>query len=124
MAKGLMDENQHPSVQQDLENLFPSTRGGGKGDENRELYRVGAVGSFASTATDTNTSFATLSTTKQTVAEIWGLKTSGNSQKIYYFFHVKSSDFRFVTWFMSILKFGLPRLAFEVFQAKTKTELF
>ena len=39
-------------------------------------------------------------------------------------FHVKSSDFRFVTWFMSILKFGLPRLPFEVFRRKIKTELF
>ena len=26
MAKGLMDENQQPSVQQELERLFPSTR--------------------------------------------------------------------------------------------------
>ena len=25
-------------------------------------------------------------------------------------FHVKPSDFRFVTWFESFLKFGLPRL--------------
>ena len=40
------------------------------------------------------------------------------------FFHVKPSDFRFASWFMSILKFGLPRLSFEVFQTKPKTELF
>ena len=31
MAKGLMDENQQPSVQQELERLFPSARGGGRG---------------------------------------------------------------------------------------------
>ena len=31
MAKGLMDENQQPSVQQELQRLFPSTRGGGRG---------------------------------------------------------------------------------------------
>ena len=37
-------------------------------------------------------------------------------------FHVKPSDFRFVTWFESFLKFDLPRLQFEVFQ--TKSELF
>ena len=40
------------------------------------------------------------------------------------FFHVKPSDFGFVTWFMSILRFGLPQLSSEVFQTKTKTELF
>ena len=34
------------------------------------------------------------------------------------FFHVKSSDFRFVTWFMSVLKFGLPRPSFKVFRTK------
>ena len=37
---------------------------------------------------------------------------------------VKSSDFIFITWFMSILKFGLPQLSFEVLRTKTKTELF
>ena len=42
MAKGLMDENQQPSVKQELERLFPSKRGGGRGGESRELYRVGA----------------------------------------------------------------------------------
>ena len=31
MTKGLMDENQQTSVQQELERLFPSTRGGGRG---------------------------------------------------------------------------------------------
>ena len=31
MAKGLVDENQQPSVQQELERLFPSARGGGRG---------------------------------------------------------------------------------------------
>ena len=39
-----------------------------RGDESREFYRVGE--SSASTITDTNTSFATPSTSKQTVAEI------------------------------------------------------
>ena len=59
MAKGLMDENQQPSVQQELEVLFPSTRGGGRGGESRELHRVGAGES--STTTDTNTTIETLS---------------------------------------------------------------
>ena len=40
--KGLTDENQQPSVQQDLEKLFPSAKVGGRGDESRDLYRVGA----------------------------------------------------------------------------------
>ena len=38
------------------------------------------------------------------------------------FFHEKPSDFIFVTCFLSILKFGLPRLLFEVY--RTKTVLF
>ena len=37
--------------------------------------------------------------------------TSGKtSSKFAILFHVKPSDFRFFTWFMSFLKFGLPRL--------------
>ena len=56
MANALMDENQQASVQQYLEKLFPSTRGGRRGDESRELYRVGAGKPSASTTTDTNTS--------------------------------------------------------------------
>ena len=35
MAKGLMDENQQPSVQQELERLFSNARGGGRGDKSR-----------------------------------------------------------------------------------------
>ena len=58
MAKGMMKENQQSSVQQGLEKLFLSTTGTGRGGENRELHRVGAGESSASTATDPNTSFA------------------------------------------------------------------
>ena len=72
MAKGLIDEKQQPSVQQDVERLLPSTRGGGRGGESRELHRFGAGESSASTTTDTNTSFATPSTTKRVIGEIWG----------------------------------------------------
>ena len=67
MEKGLMDENQQPSDQQELERLFLNTRGGARVGESRELHRVGAGESSASTTTDTNTSFATLSTTKWTI---------------------------------------------------------
>ena len=80
MAKGLIDENQQPSVQQELDRLFSSTRGGGRVVENRELHRVGAGESSASTTTDTNVSFATPFITKRTIAEIWGSKTYGDSQ--------------------------------------------
>ena len=72
MAKGLLDENQQPSVQQELKKLFLRTRG-------RELHRVGADKSSASTV-DTNASFAASSTTKWTVAEMCGSKTCGDSQ--------------------------------------------
>ena len=49
MAKGLMNENPQPSVQQELERLLPSTRGGGRGGESRQLHRVGAGESSVST---------------------------------------------------------------------------
>ena len=80
MAKRLIDENLQPCVQQKLERLFPSTRGGGRGVENSYLYRVGACESTTSTTTDANISFAKPSTTKRTIAEIWGSKTWGDSQ--------------------------------------------
>ena len=43
-----MDKIQEPSVQYKLERLFPSTRGGGRRGERRELYRVGACESRSS----------------------------------------------------------------------------
>ena len=137
MTKGLMGENQQPSFIKELGRLFPSTRGEGRRGESRELLRVGAGESSAS-ATDTNsTSFATRSTAKRTIEEISGSKTTSKKprkamshkttsgktpSKFAIFFHVKPSYFRSITWFMSILKFGLPRLQSEVF--RTKTELF
>ena len=48
MTKELMDKIQEPSVQYKLERLFPSTRGGGRRGERRELYRVGACESRSS----------------------------------------------------------------------------
>ena len=125
MIKGPMDENQQPSVRQGLGRLFPSTRGEGRRGESRELPTLGAGESSAS-ATDTkNTSFAARSTIKRTIEEIWGSKatskkrrksmsyktTSGKTpSKLAILFHVKPSDCRFAIWFMSFLKFGLPRL--------------
>ena len=78
MAKGLMNENQQPSVK-GLKRLFPSARGGERGGESREFHRVGAVESSGSTTTNKNTSFATSSTTKRTIAEIMRSKACGDS---------------------------------------------
>ena len=52
-AKWLIDENQQPSVTQELGRLFPSIRGRGRRGESSELLGVGAGESYAS-ATDTN----------------------------------------------------------------------
>ena len=75
-----MDENQQPSVQQQIERQFPNTRDGGRGDESREVHRVGADESSASTTAVTNNSFPTPSTTKRKIAEIWGSKACGDSR--------------------------------------------
>ena len=115
MAKWLMDENQQPSVTQELGRLFPSIRGRGRRGESSELLRVGAGESSASATDTNNTSFATWSTTKQIIEEIWGLKatskkplksmsdktTSGNTPSNFAILsRVKPSYFRFVTCFM------------------------
>ena len=47
MAKWMMKENQQSPVQQELEKLFPSTTGTGRGGKNRELHKVGAGESSA-----------------------------------------------------------------------------
>ena len=112
MAKVLMDENQQPSVPQELGRLSPNTKGGGRRRESRELLRVGAGESSASATDTNNTSFAIRSTRKRTIEEIWGSKatskkpqksmshktTSGKTpSKFAILFHVKPSDFGFVT---------------------------
>ena len=111
MAKWLMDENQQPSVTQELGRLFPSIRGRGRRGESSELLRVGAGESSASATDTNNTSFATRSTTKRTIEEIWGSKatsmkplksmshktTSGKTpSKFPILSCVKPSDFRFL----------------------------
>ena len=126
MTKWLMNESQQPSVTQKLGRLFPSIRGRGRRSKSSELLlRVGAGESSASATDTNNTSFARRSTTKRTIEEIWGSKatskkplksmshktTSGKTpSKFAILSRVKPSDFRFVTWFMSFLKFDLPRL--------------
>ena len=111
-AKWLIDENQQPSVTQELGRLFPSIIGRGRRGENSEIVRVDDGESSAS-ATDTNTtSFVTRSTTKRTIEKIWGSKatskkpwtsmshkaTSGKTpSKFTILSSVKPSDCRFVT---------------------------
>ena len=80
MAKWLMDENQQPSVTQELGRLFPSIRGRGRRGESSELLRVGAGESSASATDTNNTSFATRSTRKRVIEEIWGSKASSKSK--------------------------------------------
>ena len=64
----LIDENQQPSVTQELGWLFPRIRGGGRRGASSKLLRVGAAESSAS-ATDT-------SNTKRTTEKIWGSKAT------------------------------------------------
>ena len=128
LANWLMDENQQPSVSQELGRLFPSIRGRERRDESSELLRVGAGESSASATDTNNTSFATRSTTKRKTEEIWDQKqhqrnhcvcrmpmshktTSGKTPSNFAIFSpVKPSDFRYVTCLMRFLKFDLPRL--------------
>ena len=74
MAKWLMHENQQPSVTQELGRLFPSKRGRRRRGESSELLGVGAGESSSSTTDTNNNSFATRSTTKWTIEEIWDQK--------------------------------------------------
>ena len=145
LAKWLMDENQQPSVTQELGRLFPSTRGRGTRGESSELLRIGADESSASATDTNNTSFARRSTTKRTIEEIWGSKatskkplksmshktTSGKTPSNFAILsRVKPSDFIFVTCFMSFLnlifhdcslKFLKQKVScFESFQSRRK----
>ena len=76
MAKWLMDENQQPSITQELGRLLPSIRSRERRGESSELLKVGAGESSASATDTNNTSFATRSTTKRTIEEIWGSKAT------------------------------------------------
>ena len=150
MTKWLMDENQQPSVTQELGRLFPSIRGIGRRGESSELLRIGA-GESSVSATDTNNSFATRSTTKQMIEEIWGAKatskkplksmlhkaTSGKTPCNFAFLsHLKPSDMisdlLLVSWYFSSLifhdcslKFSKQKVScFEPFSIIEKLGLF
>ena len=76
MAKWLMNESQQLSIRQELGTLHPSIRGRGREGESSELLlRIGAGGKSSASATDiNNTRFATRSTRKRRIEEIWGSK--------------------------------------------------
>ena len=94
----VMDENQQPSVTQELGRLFPSITGWGRRGESSELLRVGARESPALATDRSNTSFEILSTTKQTIEKIWGLKAT--SKKSW-----KSMSHK-TTWVKTLSKFA------------------
>ena len=121
MAKRVMHENQQPSVQQELEKLLPSTRGGRGG---RELPRFGAGESSASAETDTNTSFQYHLLQNEQLQIYKDQKLVETTCKFAIFFHVKPSDFRFVTWScqFSSLVFPDDRLKFS--EQKQKLSYF
>ena len=76
MAEWLMDENQQPSVTQEIGRHLPSIRARGRRDESSKLLRVVAGESSASAIHTNNNSFATRSTTKRTIEEIRGSKAT------------------------------------------------
>ena len=140
-----MDENQQPSVTQELGRLFLSIRARERRGESSELLRVDAGESSASATDRNNNSFVTRSTTKWTIKEIWGSKvtskkrlksmshkaTSGKTPSNFAILsRVKPSDFIFVTCFMSFLnlifhdcslKFLKQKVScFESFQSRRK----
>ena len=110
MAKWLMDENQQPSLTQELRRLFPSIRSGGRKGGIGELVKGGVgAGESSASATDTNdTSFE-----RRTIEEIWESKArSKKTTEVYvtksylkeklpvnllFFLMIKPSEFRFVT---------------------------
>ena len=117
MTKLLMNETQQPSVTQELGRLFPSIRDRERrGESSEPLLRVGAGESSASATDTNNTSFATRSTRKLTIEEIWGSKASSKKplkslshkttsgeilSKFAILSRVKTSDFIFITWLRS-----------------------
>ena len=77
MTKWLMNKSQQPAVTQELGKLFPSIRGRrSRGESSELLFRVGAGKSSASATDTNNTSFATRSTRKRAIEDIWGSKAS------------------------------------------------
>ena len=88
-----MDENQQPSVQQELERLLLCRRGGRKEDESRELHKIGASESSTLATSDTNTNFAKPCTTNGTDVE--GIKNMCRFPVSFLFFLCKTQRFQF-----------------------------
>ena len=94
------------------------------GEVKAEFYRVSECESSTSPTTDTSTSLQRRLLQNGLLQRYRDQKLVENPCKFDFFFHVKPSDFRFVTWFMSIFKFGLSRPPLKVSQTKPKAELF
>ena len=76
-----MDENQQPSVTQELGRLFPSIRGRGRRGESNELFRVGAESSAS--ATDTNDKFCSTVYHKTDDRRNMGIKSNIKETTVY-----------------------------------------
>ena len=121
MAKGLMDKNQQPFVPYELGRL-PSTRGRGGGMKAESFLGLVLVNHLLQQLMQIKLVLQQ-STTKRTIEKIWESKATSKKpwkcilhktilgktpSKFAILFHLKPSDFRFVTWFKSFLMFGLP----------------
>ena len=125
MAKELMDENQQPSVNKSQKYCFPVQEVEGRREMKAESF-IGLVQLNRLLLPQLIKILVLQHHLPQNgqFQNYGDQKVVGILNKFATFFHVKSSDFRFVTQFMQILKFGLRPLSFKVFQTKTKTELF
>ena len=131
IAKWLMDKNHQPSVTQELGRLFPSIRGGGKGSGFVKVWAVSLLGLVLVNYLLHQLIQIILvlqhglPLKNRTIEKLWGSKatskklrksmshktTSGKTpSKLAILSRVKPRDFRFVTCFMSFIKFDLPRL--------------
>ena len=126
MAKWLMDENQQPSVTQELGRLFSGIRGRGRRGESSELLGLVLVNHLLQQLIQIilvlqhglpqNGRLKKYGDQKQHQRNHRSLAvspktTSGKTPSNFAILsRVKPSDFRFVTCFMSFLKFDLPRL--------------
>ena len=110
-------ENQQPSVTQELGIRFCSTKGGGRRVEadsslglvlvNHLLQELIQIILVLQHGLPQNSKATSKKPRKSMSHKTTSEKTP---RKFPIFYHVKSSDSRFVIWSMSIPKFGLPRL--------------
>ena len=125
LAKWLIDENQKPSVTQELGRLFPSIIGWGRSGESSKLLRVVLVNHLLQQLIQItlvlqhglpqNGRLKKFGDQEQHQRNHWSLCRIKQPQEkapsnFAILSRVKPSDFRFATYFMSFLKFDLPQL--------------